>query len=64
MTKDFIEYKSGVQIEEGRVVRVATPGFFVGNVITALLITAFYPHFPKLRKSASLKMVRITLVVP
>ena len=39
------------------------PALFVGNVICALLVTAFCPHFSKPRRP-SLEMIKIAPTVP
>ena len=43
---------------------VATPALFMGNLICALLVTSFCPHFLKPTRSTSLQMVKITSMVP
>ena len=42
---------------------VATPALFVGDLICALLVTAFYAHLPKPRRSTWLKMIKIASTV-
>ena len=52
----------GAQPEGG--LEVTTPALFVGNLICSLLVTAFYPHFSKPRRSTSLEMIKIALTMP
>ena len=42
---------------------VATPALFMGNIICALLVTSFCPHFLKPTRSTSLEIIKITSMV-
>ena len=50
---------AGAQLEE-----VATPGLFVVNLICALLVIAFFPHFSKPCRCTSLEIIEVALSVP
>lgn len=43
---------------------VATPALFMEGLLSALLATFFWFHFPKPRGSSALEMTKIVLTVP